>query len=93
MNSAQRLTQGKLRAGGSAPERGVHDLASALGVDDAAFTVRFERGFDTGFFLGRERRRFIFDGLDDVPARREFAELRRNVFAVPGHDSGATGHT
>jgi hypothetical protein len=75
------------------PEGCVDNLAGALRVDDAALTVRFERGFDAGFFLGRERRRFIFDGLDDVPARREFAELRRNVFAVPGHDSGATGHT
>lgn len=64
-------------------------LVVALRVN-AALTVRFERGFDAGFFLGRARRRFIFDGLDDVPARREFAELRRNVFAVPGHDSGAT---
>jgi hypothetical protein len=77
----------------STPEGCVDNLAGALRVDDAAFTVRFERGFDAGFFFRGKRRRFIFKGLDDVPARRECAELRWNVFAVPGHDSAATGHT
>jgi hypothetical protein len=32
-------------------------------------------------------------GLDDIAARRQLAEFWRNVLAVPGHDSGATGRT
>jgi hypothetical protein len=67
-------------------------LTGALGTNNATLAVGFERGFDAGVFLERQRRRFIFDGLDHVPARREFAELRGNVFAVPGHDSRATWH-
>jgi hypothetical protein len=54
-------------------------------------SVRFERGVDARFFLGRQRRRFIFDGLDDVPARRVFAEIRRNVFSVPREGSARRG--
>jgi hypothetical protein len=27
--------------------------------------VRLERGFDPRFFLGRQRRRFVFDSLED----------------------------
>jgi hypothetical protein len=41
----------------------------------AALTVRFERRFDARFFLGRQRRRVVFDGLDDLPARRGIANV------------------
>ena len=58
-----------------------------------ALAVRLERGLDARFFLGRQRRRFVFDSLDNVPARRELMELGRNVFAVPGDDSGAWQHS
>ena len=68
-------------------------ISRALGINDAALAVRFERGFDARFFLGRQRRRFVFDSLDNVPARGEFAEFRRYVLAVPGDDSCAAGHT
>jgi hypothetical protein len=54
--------------------------------------IRFERGFDARFFVGRKRRCLVFDGLDDVPAGRQFTELRRNVFAVPRHESCAAWH-
>lgn len=63
-------------------EGGVDGLSRALCANDAALAVRFERGFDARFFLGRQPRRFIFEGLDDVAARMELAKLRRNVFAV-----------
>ena len=36
--------------------------------------IRFERGLDARFFVGRQRRRLVFDSLD-VPARRELPEL------------------
>jgi hypothetical protein len=37
--------------------------------------IRFERSLDACFFLGRQRRRLVFDRLDDVSARRELPEL------------------
>lgn len=54
--------------------------------------VRFKCRFNAGFFLGRQRGRFLFDGLDDVPARRKFAELGRNVLSIPGEGSCAPWH-
>jgi len=51
------------------PEGCVDDLPSALGVDHAVLAVRFERGFGAGFVLGRERRRFFLDRLDDIAPR------------------------
>jgi hypothetical protein len=53
----------------------VDDLAGALGIDDATLAIGFERGLDARFFLGRQRWRLVFDGLDDVAACGKLSEL------------------
>ena len=64
----------------------------ARGIDDAALAVRFERGFDSGFFLRRQQGRLVLDCFDDVAAGRQFAQLVRNVLAIPRHDSSGAAH-
>ena len=52
----------------------------ALGINDAALAVRFVRGFDSRFFLGRQRRRFLRDGLYDVTTGGKLEQLRGMSF-------------
>src|SRR5262249_47430081 len=59
---------------------------------EPTLAIRFERGLDARFFLRRQRRRFVLDRLDDVPAHGEVPDLGRNVLAVPGEDSCAARH-
>jgi hypothetical protein len=66
-------------------------LRIALGLHNASLAVRLEYGLDPGFF-GRQPRRLILDGLDDVATGGQLGEFWRNVFAVPSHDSCMTGH-
>ena len=40
----------------------------------------------------RQRRRFVFDGLDDIVASGQVAQLGRNILALPCHDSDAAVH-
>ena len=70
----------------------VEDLADAFGINDATLAIRFERGLDASFFLGCERRRFVFDRFHDVPACGEVPQFGWNVLAVPVEDSCAARH-
>jgi hypothetical protein len=50
----------------STPEGSVDDLASAFPVNDAPLTVRFERGLDAGFVVGRQSGRLFIDRFDHI---------------------------
>jgi hypothetical protein len=39
-----------------------------MGINHATPAVRFERRLNAGFFLGRQGRRLIVDGLNEVTA-------------------------
>lgn len=76
----------------STAEGSVDDLPGALGIKNAALTVRFERGFNARFFLGRQRRRFV---LTREAVRHELNRLDTDSpngrERVGGHDAGFRG--
>jgi hypothetical protein len=70
----------------------VDDFAGASDVNHATTAIRLERGLDARLVSGVSVGRLVLDGLDHVAARRKLAQLRWQVFPVPGHDACATGH-